>query len=556
MPFPLPQYEVTKTRAWSRLGEMAKAPHDLTAPDGLSAQRLARCKVSGCGWDLLYATQRVDEQVLDALLELAHETQARERLAALMAGEVMNRMEGYPGENRAVLHATCRDLFPELKDAPASGDATSRHPVSTTARENAAQALEDSQAQMDRLKDFMSGLEGGPFTDLIHIGIGGSDQGPRAIYQALKPHGNPQRRVHFVSNIDPDDLAETLNGLDLSRTLVNVVSKSGSTLETLTNETLARSAYQSAGLNPGQHFICVTGKGSPMDDPTRYRAIFHLFDYIGGRFSSTSMVGGVPLAFGLGLPVFMEFLQGARRMDLHALQSAPAENLPLLAALLGIWNRNFLKLPTLAVLPYSHGLSRFVAHLQQLDMESNGKGVTQRGTAVDFDTGPIVWGEPGTNGQHAFYQLIHQSPTVIPCEFIGFRQSRYGQDAALQGTTSQQKLLANLLAQSLALATGHADENPNRHFAGNRPSLTLMADKLTPHTLGSLLSLYEQKVAYQGLIWGINSFDQEGVQLGKALALGLLDELKRPVPAREKSASTLEKEDSLNRALLKAAGLL
>ncbi|MDH5753566.1 MAG: glucose-6-phosphate isomerase, partial [Deltaproteobacteria bacterium] len=333
------------------------------------------------------------------------------------------------------------------------------------------------------------------------------------------------------------------------RTLVNVVSKSGTTLETRTNETLARQSFEKAGLAPERHFLCVTGEGSPMDDPKRYRAVFHMYDYVGGRFSATSMVGGVPLGFGLGLSVFTEMLRGAREMDLHAITAAPPGNLPLLMALLGIWNRNFLGHESLAVLPYSQGLSRFGAHLQQLDMESNGKGVNHRGQPVTTGTGPIVWGEPGTNGQHAFYQLIHQSPTIVPCEFIGFRQNRLGRDGRFMGTSSQQKLLANLLAQSLALATGKADENPNRNFAGNRPSLVLMADQLTPHTMGGLLALYEHKISLQGFMWGINSFDQEGVELGKIMATSLLEHLKDPDQTRSV-------EDDIGWALLKEAGLI
>jgi glucose-6-phosphate isomerase len=276
-----------------------------------------------------------------------------------------------------------------------------------------------------------------------------------------------------------------------------------------------------------------------------------MFDYIGGRYSATSMVGGVCLGFALGYANFQEILRGAREMDVHALQAEPAANLPLLAALLGIWNRNLLGLPTLAVLPYSQGLIRFAAHLQQLDMESNGKGITRRGAFVEHDTGPVVWGEPGTNGQHAFYQLIHQSRTVIPCEFIGFRTNQYGHDLDVQGTTSQQKLLANLLAQSIGLASGQRSDNPNKFFPGNRPNSLLLADRLTPRSLGALLAFYEDKVAYQGLIWNINSFDQEGVQLGKVLATQLIDHFKLHNTGKPAD----EKADPVGWALLKAARL-
>jgi glucose-6-phosphate isomerase len=259
-----------------------------------------------------------------------------------------------------------------------------------------------------------------------------------------------------------------------------------------------------------------------MDDPSRYLRSFHMFDSIGGRYSATSMVGAVTLGFALGMEAVLDILRGAHEMDLAAEEPDIRRNLPLLMALLGIWNHNFLGCRTVAVLPYSQALSRFPAHLQQCDMESNGKSVTRRGEPVRWLTGPVVWGEPGTNGQHAFYQLIHQGTEVVPVEFIGFRQSQYGEDIEVNGTSSQQKLVANMLAQSLALAAGKRDANPNRAFAGNRPNSVLIADRLTPRTMGALLALYEHRIAFQGFCWNINSFDQEGVQLGKVLATRLL----------------------------------
>jgi glucose-6-phosphate isomerase len=465
-----------------------------------------------------------------------------------MAGEVMNRIEGQESENRQVLHFASRNVFDDLPDPFDCGAA---QPAATQARR-----------EVEKLGKFLGQLESGqiqnargqPFTDLVNIGIGGSDLGPRALYLALQPWRQTDRRVHFVSNVDPDDAAQAIRGLDLSRTLVNVVSKSGSTLETLTNETIVRDAFTKAGLKPEHHCLCVTGEGSPMDNPKRYQASFYMFDYIGGRYSATSMVGGVSLGFGLGMSAFKDILRGAREMDLASTEPNLGANLPLLAALLGIWNRDFLGLPTLAVLPYSQGLVRFAAHLQQLDMESNGKGITKQGQPVDFDTGPIVWGEPGTNGQHAFYQLIHQSRTVVPCEFIGFRDNQYGVDVKVQDTTSQQKLLANLFAQSIALATGQDNANPNKRFPGNRPNSILLGGRLTPRTLGALLAYYENKVAYQGLIWNINSFDQEGVQLGKVLGTRILGHFQH---LNTKKGQVPDKAaDPLGWAMLEAARLV
>jgi glucose-6-phosphate isomerase len=289
-----------------------------------------------------------------------------------------------------------------------------------------------------------------------------------------------------------------------------------------------------------------------MDNPGKYLSSFHMYDYIGGRFSATSMVGAVMLGFGLGFEAFMGILQGAHAMDRAAEERDIRKNPALLLALLGIWNHNFLGCETLAVLPYSQALLRFPAHLQQCDMESNGKSVTRSGESVAYATGPIVWGEPGTNGQHAFYQLLHQGTAIVPVEFVGFRKNQHDMDLKIKDSTSQEKLIANLLAQALALATGKKDENPNRNFAGNRPSTILVADKLDPYTMGSLLALYEAKIVLQGFIWNINSFDQEGVQLGKVLANRFLDHFNVVAQGREKDRD----KHPESWALLEAAGFL
>ncbi|MDN3508333.1 MAG: glucose-6-phosphate isomerase, partial [Simkaniaceae bacterium] len=320
------------------------------------------------------------------------------------------------------------------------------------------------------------------------------------------------------------DAHAVLDRLDLKKTLVVVVSKSGGTIETLTNEQLVKRRFKAEGLAPKDHFLAVTGKGSPMDNPEEYRESFYIWDYIGGRYSVTSMVGGVAIAFALGMEKFLDFLRGAHMMDLSCHEKDLEKNLPLLGALLGIWNRNFLGHSTLAVIPYSQAMVRFSAHLQQCDMESNGKGIDKQGNRVDHETGPVIWGEPGTNGQHSFYQCIHQGTSIIPIEFIGFKQTQHGDDIEVKGTTSQEKLLSNLFAQSIALATGQKSDNPNKVFPGNRPNRILLAEQCEPFTLGALLSYFENKVDFQGFIWNINSFDQEGVQLGKLLANKLIDQ--------------------------------
>ncbi|KPJ98352.1 MAG: glucose-6-phosphate isomerase [Desulfobacterales bacterium SG8_35] len=498
---------------YEKLRKLARNPYDLTAPGAISPGRISSYKVSAAGFDLLFSTQRLDDAVINGLQQLADQSGVVDQFLAMKRGAVMNSIEGYESEDRQVLHTASRDIF---SDSPYSGEAT----------QQARQQLENLKVFLDELDSgAVTNGRGETFTDYVNIGIGGSDLGPRALYNALAAYARENRKVRFISNVDPDDAAAVLQDLDLARTLVGVVSKSGSTLETLTNEEMVRTAYSRAGLDPRNHFVAITGQGSPMDNPEKYLRSFHMYDYIGGRYSATSMVGAVMLGFGLGYDAFIEILRGANAMDRAAEEREIRKNPALLLAVLGIWNHNFLGHETVAVLPYSQALLRFPAHLQQCDMESNGKSVTRNGERVSVSTGPIIWGEPGTNGQHAFYQLLHQGTTIVPAEFIGFRHCQHGMDLEVKGTTSQHKLAANLLAQALALATGRKDENPNRFFAGNRPSSILLADKLEPYTMGALLALYEAKIVMQGFIWNINSFDQEGVQLGKVLANRFLEHM-------------------------------
>lgn len=498
-----------KYKSYQKLEKLAEDPIDLSVEEVLSPQRVMKYVASADNLRLLYATEKVTDEVLGELKNLAVEAQAMEKMKNMQAGAVMNRIEGYPSEERKVLHTATRDLFEDAQQSEAASEAA---------------AL--ARREVEKLEEFLSGIES-RFNDLVMIGIGGSDLGPRANYLALQYLRKAGRKVHFISNVDPDDAANVFEGINLERCLVGVVSKSGTTLETLSNEELARRRFEVAGLNSNKHFIAITGKDSPMDNPDRYLESFYIWDWIGGRYSSTSMVGGFMIAFAYGFDVFMEWLKGAHAMDRQALNPQVEKNLPLLAALLGIWNRNFLGYSTNGVMPYSQALIRFPAHLQQLDMESNGKRIDKEGRPVDFKTGPIIWGEPGTNSQHSFFQLLHQGTEIVPLEFIGFKECQYGQDLKVKGTTSQEKLLANLFAQSIALATGKASDNPNKFFPGNRPSRMLLANQLTPYTLGSILSYFEHKTAFQGFIWNINSFDQEGVQLGKVLANRLIDQFKK-----------------------------
>lgn len=454
----------------------------------LTAERIQQFQAEGAGLKLSYATELVSTTVLDGLIDFAEKQQALSWMKKMQAGEKVNT-----SENRAAFHTSLRH--------------------------------EKGNGELDKLEDFLPTLD--HYTDIVQVGIGGSSLGPEAVYHALKAYAIPGRRAHFISNIDPDEVTAVLKRVQLAKTLFVIVSKSGTTLETVTNEAFIRTELLKAGLDPLLHLIGVTEKESRMDDSEKYRAVFYIWDYIGGRYSTTSMVGGVLLSFTLGLSTFKQLLDGAHAMDEVALRDNPRDNLPLLGAMIGVWNRTFLKFPTIAVIPYSHALSRFPAHLQQLDMESSGKRVDRKGHLVDYETGAIVWGEPGTSSQHSFFQLIHQGTTIIPVEFIGFQESQYGHDLLLDGSTSQEKLIGNMLAQSLALALGHPSKNLNQEFPGNRPSQLLIGQKCDAPTVGALLAYYEHKVAFQGFLWNINSFDQEGVQLGKKLAAQMIDALAK-----------------------------
>lgn len=490
--------------SYQKLIDLAKNPIDLSKEGVFSVKRVKIMEKKACGFTLFFGSERVTDEVLYALMDLASEADALKKMQSMQNGEVINKIEGFESENRRVLHTAMRDFFSDKNE-----------------NLEAKKASEMAYQEIEKLKSFLQTI-GDNFTDIVQVGIGGSDLGPRAIYYGLEAFSIPGRKAHFISNVDPDDAIAVLDSLDLKKTLFVIVSKSGSTLETLTNESFVRDYLKKKGLDPLKHILSVTGKSSPMDDPKKYLESFYIWDYVGGRYSVTSMVGCVLLGFCLGVEHLLSFLEGASAMDKHAYSAPLDQNLPLISALLGIWNRNFLKLPTTAIIPYSQALFRFTAHLQQCDMESNGKQIDKQGAFVKYETGPIIWGEPGTNGQHSFYQLIHQGTTIVPLEFIGFKESQHGKDVEVQNSTSQEKLLSNLFAQSIALAMGQKSKNPNKCFLGNRPNRVLLAKRLDPKTMGALLSYYENKVAFQGFIWNINSFDQEGVQLGKVLANKIL----------------------------------
>ena len=458
-----------------------------------------------------YAAKQVDDDVLNALAKLAKEAQLTEKFKALYNGEVINT-----GEKRLVLHQLTRGQL---------GD-----PVVADGVDKRAFYVE----QQDKIADFANKVHAGEitnaagekFTTVVQIGIGGSDLGPRAMYLALenwaKKNGKFKMEAKFISNVDPDDAAAVLNSIDVAHSIFVLVSKSGTTLETLTNESFVKDALKNAGLDASKHMIAVTSETSPLAKSDDYLAAFFMDDYIGGRFSSTSAVGGAVLSLAFGPEVFAEFLEGAAEEDKLSMNEDVLKNPEMLDALIGVYERNVLGYPATTVLPYSQALSRFPAHLQQLDMESNGKSVNRFGEPVNYPTGPVIFGEPGTNGQHSFYQLLHQGTDIVPLQFVGFKNSQIGTDVVIQDSTSQQKLCANVVAQIVAFACGKADENRNKNFEGGRPSSIIIGDQLDPKALGALLAHFENKIMFQGFVWNVNSFDQEGVQLGKVLAKRVL----------------------------------
>ena len=476
------------------------------------AKRVQKYSVAmSSGLTYNYAAKQVDDTVIEALSKFADEANLTEKYEALYNGEVINT-----GEKRLVLHQLTRGQL--------GGDVVAE----------GVNKRDFYVEQQNKIAEFAGKVHNGEitnekgekFTTAVQIGIGGSDLGPRAMYLALENWAKANDKFYmdakFISNVDPDDATAVLKSIDVSRSIFILVSKSGTTLETLTNEAFVKDALKKAGLDASKHMIAVTSQTSPLASSSDYLAAFFMDDYIGGRYSSTSAVGGAVLSLAFGPDVFARFLDGAAAEDKNATNKDITKNPAMLDALIGVYERNVLGYESTAVLPYSQALSRFPAHLQQLDMESNGKSVNRFGDKIGYVTGPVIFGEPGTNGQHSFYQLLHQGTNIIPLQFIGFKNNQTGNDVNIQGSTSQQKLCANVAAQIMAFACGKKDENANKNFEGGRPSSIIIGDKLTPEALGALLAHFENKVMFQGFAWNLNSFDQEGVQLGKTLAKKVL----------------------------------
>ncbi|TML69212.1 MAG: glucose-6-phosphate isomerase [Actinobacteria bacterium] len=512
---------------------------DLFASDPTRGRRLT---AEAAGLYLDFSKHRVTDETLTLLLELARECALHERLEAMFRGDHINVTE-----NRAVLHTALR------------------LPRSATLVVDGQDVVADVHEVLDRMAGFADRIRSGAWTghtgsriaNVVNIGIGGSDLGPVMAYEALRHYAARELTVRFVSNVDGTDFAEATRDLDPAETLFVVSSKTFTTLETMTNARTAR-AWLLGGLGGDEsavarHFVAVSTNAQEVAsfgiDTTN---MFGFWDWVGGRYSMDSAIG-LSTMIAVGPERFRELLAGFHAMDEH-FRTAPLErNLPALMGLLAVWYREFFGAQTVAVLPYDQYLKRFPAYLQQLTMESNGKRVTLDGLEVDYDTGAVYWGEPGTNGQHSFYQLIHQGTSLIPCDFIGFHRS-------LNPLGEHHDILtANLFAQTEALAFGKTAEQvtaegtpdwlvPHRVFPGNRPTSTIMAEQLTPHVLGVLVALYEHSVFTQGVIWDIDSFDQWGVELGKQLAVRIIPELSGETAlAHDSSTNTLIERYRANR---------
>jgi len=536
----LPKIDPTTTPAWKALQEHFEAikdvqMRDLFAADGQRFQHFSHT------FDTLlfdFSKHRITTKTQELLLELAAQCGVPEAIEAMFAGEKINETE-----DRAVLHIALRRSA--NKSLPFAG-----HDVMTDVNRVRRQMRRFSDALLD---GNWKGYMGTPITDIVNIGIGGSDLGPVMVTEALKPYWRTIT-PHFVSNIDGTHLAETLKKLQPATTLFMIASKTFTTQETMTNAHSARDWFLQDAGDPEhikKHFVAISTNHQGVEDfGIDPQNMFPFWDWVGGRYSLWSAIG-LPIACTIGYEHFRELLAGAEAMDNHFRTIPLARNIPVIAALLGVWYNNFFGTTSHCILPYDQYLHRFAAYFQQGDMESNGKSVDRNGHPVHYQTGPIIWGEPGTNGQHAFYQLIHQGTRLIPCDFIApaISHNPLGDH--------HEKLLANFFAQTQALMNGKTAEDvqkelhqagkndeeiaallPYKVFEGNRPTTSILMQKVTPRALGSLIAFYEHKIFVQGIIWNIYSFDQWGVELGKQLAKAILPELTTPEKITNHDSST------------------
>lgn len=519
---PLPSINPTSTPAWSQLKDHASELSstklsDLFKQDPLRFQTFAQRE-----GDMLvdYSKNLITDRTLKLLLEFARSCKLDQAIEAMFTGEKINQTE-----NRSVLHTALRDrssqhIFVDGQDI-----------------------LPGIQRVLHQMKSICThvhsgewkGFTGKPIRHIVNIGIGGSDLGPVMVTEALKPYWKKDISVHFVSNVDGAHIAECLKVIEPDSTLFLIASKTFTTQETMTNAHTARNWFLHHAVDPAhiaRHFVALsTNEKAVTEFGIDKENMFEFWDWVGGRYSLWSAIG-LSIALTIGYDRFEELLSGAHHMDLHFRNRPFEENLPVKLALIGMWYVNFFGAQSEAILPYDQYLHRFAAYFQQGNMESNGKSIDRNGKKVDYATGPIIWGEPGTNGQHAFYQLIHQGTPLIPCDFIAPANSHNPIG------DHHPKLLSNFFAQTEALMNGKAANVPYRVFEGNRPTNSILVKQITPFTLGQLIALYEHKIFAQGILWNIYSFDQWGVELGKELANVILPELNASEPISSHDSST------------------
>ncbi|MDB5274088.1 MAG: pgi [Chitinophagaceae bacterium] len=532
--------------AWKALEKHYQETKDQHLRDSFKSNP-GRANAFSIQWKDLYvdfSKNRINETTMKLFSQLADEVKLREAIDAMFAGDKINNTE-----KRSVLHVALRNR----SNTPIYSDGKDVMP-------DINQVLAKMNVFTEKVRSgAWKGFSGKAMTDIVNIGIGGSDLGPYMVTEALKPYGQANLNLHFVSNVDGTHMAEAVKHLNPETTLFIVASKTFTTQETLTNAESARAWFLSTSKADNaaiaKHFVAlstnakaVSAFGIDTDN------MFEFWDWVGGRYSLWSAIG-LSIALYIGFDHFEELLSGAHDMDMHFKTTAWDKNIPVVLAMLGVWYNNFHGADSHAILPYDQYMHRFAAYFQQGDMESNGKGVQKDGTSVNYSTGPIIWGEPGTNGQHAFYQLIHQGTKLIPCDFIAPAKSHN------PISDHHPKLLANFFAQTEALMTGKTAEEvkaelekeglskeavaeliPHKVFTGNRPTNSFLAKKITPHVLGALLAMYEQKIYVQSVVWGVNAFDQWGVELGKQLAKKILPELE--------SNGTISSHDASTNALI------
>ncbi|VTQ07612.1 glucose-6-phosphate isomerase [Sphingobacterium daejeonense] len=536
----LPKIDFTTTQAFKYLADHFITINESTIKELFAAdpERFGKFSVYLCDILLDYSKNRINEETMALLIQLARECQLKDAIEAMFNGEKINETEG-----RAVLHTALRNQ--------------SGNPVLTDGKD----VMPEINAVLERMKDFSDrvisgawkGYTGKEITDVVNIGIGGSDLGPVMVTEALKSY-KTRLNMHFVSNVDATQIAETLKDLDPETTLFLIASKTFTTQETMANANSAKEWFLKAGAKEAdvaKHFAALSTNESGVSAfGIDTKNMFEFWDWVGGRYSLWSAIG-LSICLAVGFDNFKQLLTGAYEADEHFRNTEFEENIPVILALLGIWYNNFFEAESNAILPYDQYLHRFAAYFQQGDMESNGKYIDRNGKRVEYETGPIIWGEPGTNGQHAFYQLIHQGTKLIPCDFIApaISHNPLGRH--------HQMLLSNFFAQTEALMNGKSEEEvvaelkkagkseseikelaPFKVFEGNRPTNSFLIKEITPKTLGSLIAIYEHKIFVQGIIWNIFSFDQWGVELGKQLANKILPELENNAPVESHDSST------------------